>query len=247
VPAGGGAACHAGAQVAAGVVAPDQPQFGRVPCSCLVVEHHGRTPTWPARSGRTGPVRGRGGSGVSRQHVGGWAMAQRVARGTGDGVGPGFQGASERVSCDGGVRVAGAARAVGSGRVRRHREGGGRRRGVRGTGRWSGARIRAVIASLLPFHGCRSGTGADRAPPDACCSSSASVSCGVPETLAARRNQQRVQSGVAAGLEAGLEVLEPGAGSRHPPAEFLASPGTLARIGVDDGAVAEDPAVHHEA
>jgi hypothetical protein len=38
-------------------------------------------------------------------------------------------------------------------------------------GRCSRARIRAVIASLLPFHGCRSGTGADRAPPDACCSS----------------------------------------------------------------------------
>ena len=44
-----------------------------------------------------------------------------------------------------------------------------------------------------------------------------------------------------------LEVLEPGAGSRHPPAEFFASPGTLGRIGVDDGAVAEDPAVHHQA
>ena len=54
-------------------------------------------------------------------------------------------------------------------------------------------------------------------------------------------------AGVAAGLDAGLEVLEPGAGSRHPPAEFLASPGTLGRIGVDDGAVAEDPAVHHQA
>jgi hypothetical protein len=66
-------------------------------------------------------------------------------------------------------------------------------------------------------------------------------------TIAFRRNQQRVQSGVAARLDAGLEVLEPGAGSRHPPAEFLASPGTLGRIGVDDGAVAEDPAVHHQA
>ena len=53
--------------------------------------------------------------------------------------------------------------------------------------------------------------------------------------------------GLTEGITVQLEVLEPSAGSRHPPAEFFASPGTLGRIGVDDGAVAEDPAVHHQA
>src|SRR5262245_43596947 len=48
-------------------------------------------------------------------------------------------------------------------------------------------------------------------------------------------------------LAARLEVLEARPGTRHPPAEFLASPGTLGRVGMDDGAVAEDPAVHHQA
>jgi hypothetical protein len=71
VPAGGGAVRYAGARVAAGVVEPDQPQLGRVPRSCVVVEHHDGTRTWPAGSARTGPVRGRGGSGwcVAAAHV----------------------------------------------------------------------------------------------------------------------------------------------------------------------------------
>ena len=44
--------------------------------------------------------------------------------------------------------------------------------------------IRAVTASLLPFHGCRSRTGSDHAAADARSSSDAGMSCVPHETLA---------------------------------------------------------------
>jgi hypothetical protein len=74
--------------------------------------------------------------------------------------------------------------------LRKQAIGAARRPGSRHAWRLSSCMDRAVSASLLPCHGCRSGTGSDRAPAHARSSSLAGASRPSVRATASRREQQ---------------------------------------------------------